>query len=314
MSQLNDPEVLRAILYSLPMGLYVVNRDHKVLFWNDGIERLTGFHSQDIVGRLWNETATAPANQNDALAARQAQSTTQRLADPGAIIESTLREGKPVVADISLVHKSGHRLRLRMHSVPVRDTSGTIIGAAQSFEEPQNVSDWDERHSKLRAAGCLDPDTGLLNQKFIEFHLRESLAGFNEHKLPFSIVCVQVDQLEHLRRRYGAAAMALVQRAVAKTLETSLRPTDFIGRLGQQQFLAVLPECAAGEINFVTDRLAEMVAGTEIRWWGDEISVTASFGGAAVLEGDTTESMLDRARQELKSNLDSGNGPAAKAG
>jgi hypothetical protein len=43
-----------------------------------------------------------------------------------------------------------------------------------------------------------------------------------------------------------------------------------------------------------------MVGYTEISWWGDKISVTASFGGTASVAGDTVDSMVGRAEAALR--------------
>ena len=45
----------RLVLEALPLGIYVVNREGKVVLWSEGAEKLTGFLRQDIVGRLRRE-------------------------------------------------------------------------------------------------------------------------------------------------------------------------------------------------------------------------------------------------------------------
>jgi PleD family two-component response regulator len=49
-----------------------------------------------------------------------------------------------------------------------------------------------------------------------------------------------------------------------------------------------------------------MVSTSEIKWWGDEWSVTASFGGATVQAGDSCESVLERAEKSLAESIASG--------
>lgn len=295
MSELKDPEVFRAILEGLQTGIYVVNRNQKVLFWNAGAERITGYLRQDVLGRSWHENVAAAGN-----------GANQGPADPAEAVQAALRDGATAVTQVSVKHRDGHRIPLRMHTVPVRDTTGSIIGVAQSFEEPVSVSDWDERQTKLAAVGCLNSVTGALNQNFILFHLRESIATFAEHQVPFSIARVQVDRLDHFRHQYGPGAVSAILRAVAQTLESSLRPTDFLGHLDDDQLLAILTECTAAEIDKVTERLKKMVTYAQIRWWGDEISVTASFGGTSAKPGDTSESMLQRSQKSLEQSVQSG--------
>jgi diguanylate cyclase (GGDEF)-like protein len=98
-----------------------------------------------------------------------------------------------------------------------------------------------------------------------------------------------------------------VLRVTAQTIENSLRPTDFLGRYGDHRLLAVLPECAQDEVESTAERLKRMVALSEIRWWGDEWSITASFGGTSAMPGDTNEAILERAEAALDASLRVGN-------
>jgi len=40
---MQDPEIFRTVLESLPIGVYMVDRDLKVIFWNRGAERISGY-------------------------------------------------------------------------------------------------------------------------------------------------------------------------------------------------------------------------------------------------------------------------------
>ena len=51
MSGLEQAEIFRAVLEALPTGVYFVDRNKKIAFWNDGAERITGYLRQDVVGR-----------------------------------------------------------------------------------------------------------------------------------------------------------------------------------------------------------------------------------------------------------------------
>ena len=52
MARLSEIDFFRSILDNLHVAVYVVDRDGKILFWNDGTERITGYLRQDVIGRL----------------------------------------------------------------------------------------------------------------------------------------------------------------------------------------------------------------------------------------------------------------------
>ena len=299
-SELDKPEIYRKVLESLQTGIYLVDHDQKILFWNDGAERITGHLRQDVLGRFCVESLLASRGDHDSFAS-----------DASDAIAAVLRDGKPVSVNVSLCHKEGHRVLVRLRAVAIRNSHGTVIGAAESFEESLTVSSWDRRQGKLAAFGCIDEESGVFNRDYLLFQLRENLDTFNQYRIPFSVLCIQVDQIDHFQAAHGVRAVVAIQRAIAQTLGNSLRPTDLLGRLTERKFLAVLTECKGNEIESVAKRLMKMVSYTEISWWGDKISVTASFGGTASVAGDTVDSMVGRAEAALDAEL-STNGSGIK--
>jgi diguanylate cyclase (GGDEF)-like protein/PAS domain S-box-containing protein len=294
-SEFGNPEIYRAILESLQTGVYLVGPDQKILFWNDGAEKITGYLRHEVVGSFCRENLLGCGYGNKNV-----------LADAADALASVLRDGKPTISHVSLRHKAGHRIFVRLRAVAIRNGHGTIIGAAESFEESLSASDWDRRRSKLASYGCLDPVAGTLSEKFILSRLRADLTMIEEHLMPSSILCVEVDGMDKLRSKYGLAVVGTVLHVVAQTIENTLRPTDFLGRFGEKRFLAILTECGPADVAKPAERLKKMVEFSEVEWWGDRWSVTASFGGTNVKPGDTVESVLERAEQSLNESLAGG--------
>ncbi len=303
MSEFENPEIFRHVLENLQTGVYFVDRDQKILFWNEGAEKITGYLSQEVVGAFCRENLQAPEHGSQNI-----------LSDAAESITTAIRDGKPTISEISIRHKEGHRIFVRLRGVPIRNNHGAIIGAAESFDESLSGSDWDRRRKKLAGYGCLDQVTGVLNKSVILSHLRESLATFAEQPVPFSILCVEVDHMDKIRASYGMAVVGPVLRVAAQTIENSLRPTDFLGRIADNRFLAVLSECGADDIRSVSERLKKIVGASEVSWWGDTWPVTASFGGATVQMGDSTESIIERAERFLLKATAAGRQPRYRGG
>ena len=294
MSELDNPEIYRSVLESLQTGIYFVDRDQKILFWNEGAERITGYLRQDVVGRFCRDNLLAGGSQ------------TSVIPDAAKMLAAVLRDGRPSMADVSLQHKEGHRIYVRLRAVAIRNSHGTIIGAAESFDEDISSSEWDRRQSKLVEYGCIDHLTGVLNEDFMRSRLRESLVTYAEQHVPFGVLRIRVDRLDHLRANYGMAIVAAVLKVVGHTLENSVRPTDYLGRIEDNEFVAVLTECDAEEIQATADRLKKMVAASQIHWWGDHWAVTASIGATTVQSDDTSETLLERTEKALAEAVSAG--------
>jgi diguanylate cyclase (GGDEF)-like protein len=207
---------------------------------------------------------------------------------------------------VTLRHKAGHQVTVRVRAVPIRDQSGGVIGAAESMDADPWAFYADRRHRKLATYGCLDEATGVLSAGYIHTHLRESMTTYAEQRMPCSILCMQVDAMERVGAAYGAAAVTAALRAVAQSLASGLRATDFVGHSGGNISLAVLTEYTGSDLNRTAERLRNTINNMKIAWWGDELPVTASFGGATVVMGDDEKSLLKRAEGALAKSVAGG--------
>ena len=299
MPEFANPEIYRLVLEELLTGVYVIDCEHKIHFWNSGAERITGHLCQEMIGRPMPENTFAGKPNDEAGAGRE----------HSPLLEA-IREGKPIQTSAYIRHKNGHSVPVHLRAIPIRNGQNKLIGAAACFDENTSVSEWNRRRIKLAEFGCIDDEAGVPNREFVLTQLRECLDAFNKHHIPFGVLCIEVDRLDHLRTSYGQNAAAKIMRVVAQTLENSLRPTDWLGRWTDRRFLAILTECSAVAFGKIGERLQNMVSCSETEWWGDRISVTISINGAATMPGDSVESILDRVQESLPA--DAGNGASSK--
>ena len=289
MPDLQDPEMFRTVLDSLQIGVSVADRSGKILFWNQGAERLTGHKRHEVVGRSCRDNILTQCND-------------QGCAACGATcpISRTLHEGKPQEAKVQLRHKEGHPVHVLMRLAPLRDPHGSIIGITESFDEQKFASEWDRDLNTLAAHGCMDETSGVPNREFTQFHLTENLASFARYQLPFGVITIQVEQWEHFRATYGRPAGDALLHVVAQTMKNAFRPTDFVGRWADDRFLAILVNCGEHGVEKTWERVRKMVTGVGLRWWSDELTVATAVGYATAQAEDTIDSLLSRAQSSLQ--------------
>jgi two-component system, cell cycle response regulator len=295
MTDPSEKDVHRLALEALPLGVYVVNREGKVILWSAGAERLTGYLRQDVLGRL-HEVELVEHGEGDKTPA-------QNLSDPPA---EPLQQGLPAATQVSMWCKNGHCLAVQLRNIPLRDEAGKLLGTIGVFEANSPPRFTNRAQSKLGAYGCLDPLTGVLNHSMIQAHVKESLNLHALYPVPFCVMCYGVDNLDKLGERYGQAAVDAALRMVANAFETGLRPTDFLGRWLDQEFLAILPECGEGDVMEVGERLRKLVQHAGVSWWGDTLHATVSIGATIVHDSDTVSSLVGRAEEALRESSGAG--------
>lgn len=295
MTELDNLEIYRSVLEDLPIGLYLVDRYRRIVFWNSGAERICGYLRQDVVGRFLREHLHATEDPADAPDAEDH--------DPISLV---LRDGKPSTAHVSILHKEGYRVPVVLQTVPLRNEHGAIIGAAECFESNVAATERTRRRTASGRPVCLDEVTGFPSKGSMEAHLRELLAVFMERHADFAIVMIAIDCLDDLRASRGPGIVPSILRVVSHTIANSLRPTDDVGAWSNNRFLAVLTECKEGDLERVAKRLRKMIGQSQVEWWGDRFAVTASLGCAGCRPEDTVESLVDRTEKAFEESAAAG--------
>jgi diguanylate cyclase (GGDEF)-like protein/PAS domain S-box-containing protein len=292
MPELNDAEIYQIVLDGLQTGVYVVDRNRRIRFWNQGAEQITGYLRQDVVGHFLRDHLLTTAS----------QAKTPDL-DPDDPITLAFRDGKPSLMDVYILHKEGYRVPIVLRSVPIRNSRGTVVGVAESFEKNRSAWEWSRRQSASADIASLDALTGVASRSFMETKLQERLRIFAEDNNPFGILLVQIDHLDEYRSSRGPGVVAPILRIIAQSLENSVRPADLVGCWEKNQFMAILLECKESEVNLVGERVRKMIGQAEIEWWGDTFSVTSPLGGAGCRAGDDMETLVARAIASLDESV-----------
>jgi PAS domain S-box-containing protein/diguanylate cyclase (GGDEF)-like protein len=285
MSELQNPEIFRTVLDSLQTGVCVVDREGKIIFWNQGAAQAAGYMQHEVIGHSYKDVM---------LCQRHEPSDNER--SPGSPFTRILHEGKPTAAGMYLRHKRGYSVPVLMHLAPVRNQHGSILAIAASFDTRSSRVQREHSQQNLLPLAGLDIGTGVANHNFTLFHLRENFASFTEYHIPFGILRVRADGLEHFRTAYGREASDAISLVIAQTLSNSFRPSDFVGRWDEDEFLVILTNCGIAGVQSVYERTRKLIASAEIRWWGEWLSLPTSIAYTSVESGDTIELLLQRAQ------------------
>jgi diguanylate cyclase (GGDEF)-like protein/PAS domain S-box-containing protein len=284
MPAFRDPETYRDILNGLQVGVSVLDLEKKIVFWSDGAEQISGYARIDVLGHSCAENILLHCNHNSC-----------DMCTGKCPMATALHDAKPVEAASFIHHKSGHRTPVHTWAIPLRDKHGSIIGVIQTFEGEFAVNGPDPNDRSMKERGCLDDATELPNQAMMESHLRETLGTFAEIQIPFSVVCLEAQELGRFRARYGQEAASSMLLVLARTLRNAVWPTDFVGRWSEGRFLVILVGCGEGAMQTISDRVLKLMTSTTIEWWGEELSVAVLMGRTLARSGDTVESLVERA-------------------
>jgi diguanylate cyclase (GGDEF)-like protein/PAS domain S-box-containing protein len=290
-----DQEIYRAVLDSLAVGVYLVDREHRIHLWNDGAEKITGYLRQEVLGR---------GSCDDLL--MHCDTECNLLDESARPLAEAMRDGLPRGLDGFLRHKDGQRVPVRVHAFPIRNAEGQIVGAAESFDERVLLPEAEVQPNSHAVHDHVDRNTGVLDHHSIESHLSASLLDLAEYHIAFSVLSIAVDRLDEFRESHGARAAETIVSVVAHTLSRNLHHADLVGRWSRNRFVAIIANCPGTEVAKTAEKLRRIVGLAAIPWWGDRIAPTVSIGGTTVLEDDTVQSLMSRSEEALLKILTEG--------
>ncbi len=276
-------EMLEAVLDSLPEGIAFAGLDGQIMFWNRAAEAITGHAGIDLLRRPVREVL-------ESLIIGGAQRWTDQT-------DSEALPGRGSLVQVH--HRLGHHLPVLVRILVLRDGLGGRIGSAAVFHPAESL-DALPRGESGEGASVEASQTELEELMGLEFE------DFTWGGLPFGVLWITVDQAHSLRKTHGTRACEAMVEKVDRTLMLGLRPTEQIGRWGQDEFLVLSHERTAETLAAHAQVLAGLARTTDFRWWGDRISLTVSIGAAQADQHETLAQLLERAQAAMLASIHAG--------
>jgi two-component system cell cycle response regulator len=132
----------------------------------------------------------------------------------------------------------------------------------------------------LRFEAMHDSLTGLLNRSAVLEQLNKEMLRSSRRGAPVAVLMGDLDHFKVINDTHGHAAGDSVLREAARRLKAGVRAYDSIGRVGGEEFLAVLPECDAKTGLTVASRLCRSLSDQPAYHGGVPIPHSISIGVA----------------------------------
>jgi two-component system cell cycle response regulator len=145
-----------------------------------------------------------------------------------------------------------------------------------------------------------DPLTGLYNRRYLDAHLRSTVARAKATGKPVCVLVFDIDHFKTVNDTYGHDAGDDVLREFSDRLRRGVRGIDLVSRYGGEEFLLVMPETDGAFAATVAERLRCDVEAVPFETRASTFPVTVSIG-LAEWQGpsDSAESLIKRADQAL---------------
>lgn len=282
-AELADSEAkFRAMSEASQDALVMTDDLGRVAFWNRAAERMFGVTRQDMEGRPLHDVVAPPGELDKARVGLRDFKQTGGGAVINEIGEYVARRGDGGLFPVELSVAAFRR-----------EDRWWAVGAARDISERKRAEE------ALRELATTDGLTGLLNRRrFMEMGEAE-IERTKRTGRPVSLIMFDVDHFKKVNDTRGHDVGDVVLVALARAATGALRAVDVLGRLGGEEFAAILPETGLEEAAAVAERLRRAVADMGLAPNGEPQPVTISLGVVLGLGAETLDDLLKRADTAL---------------
>jgi diguanylate cyclase (GGDEF)-like protein len=221
--------------------------------------------------------ALADAEPRSCLAVRLAR-TQDSAAEPPPLLECDVCGRTPTESACVPLSVSGEVIgsalveHTRMlHADEHRRIQDTVSQAGPTLANLRNLA-------LAEARGATDSLTGLPNRRAVQESLKRMIAQAGRTLAPMAVLLLDLDHFKQINDTYGHDRGDAVLSAVGEVLGGALRTSDFVGRNGGEEFVALLPDTGVEGAMEAAEKLRTAIG--QLTLPGIDGPVTASVGAA----------------------------------
>lgn len=288
-------QLYQNVLNHLLEGVYVVDRHRKILYWNHMAEMISGYSASEVVGHSCMDDILVHVDRDG-----------NHLCTGLCPLAKTILDAQPRSNTIFLHHRLGHRVEVKVRTLPFYDEKGAIVGGLEVFSEVKEVDDLQRKVEEYEKMAFLDELTQIPNRRFFVNTLKRKLVEWEHFGTKSAVFMADIDHFKKFNDTYGHDLGDQVLKMVAATLFQHLRGEDLICRWGGEEFIGVVSLSDEWLLKEVLERLRMLVENSFLKVGGEKLEVTVSIGGSIVQSGDDEESWVKRADVKMYESKENG--------
>ena len=273
------------IIDNLYDGLYFVNRDRVITYWNKAAEQISGFTAEEVVGKSCSDHILTHVDSDG----------NSICAGTCCPLDATIQDGKPREIELYIHHKNGHRVPVSIRVNTITDKDGNIIGGIELFTKIKDQAANELRVIELEKLALLDSLTQLPNRSFIEREIQNRLEQHKRYNSAFGILFIDIDNFKSINDIHGHIAGDDILKFISNTFIANARPFDLYGRWGGEEFIGMIHNVNIDDLELIGNRLRSLIKSSYIVHEERKLFVTVSIGATLIRDNDTIESLLKRA-------------------
>ena len=271
------------IINQLQDGIYFVDKDRKIQFWNRAAEQITGYTEKEIMGKCCQDSGLNHIDKEG-----------RPLCVLNCPLFSTLVDGKQRQDHVLVRHRDGYRIPIRVNIFPIREDN-EIVGAVEVFTKDSPTVFQDDLIESLTNIAMHDKLTSLPNRRYLESFLSHRFEEYKNFGQSFAVLFADIDNFSRVNNTYGHDIGDMVLKNIAASLNHNTRHNDLVGRWGGEEFLGIYALSSPSDIYTIAEQFRFLVENTGVICQEQSVHTTVSVGITMVHENDTVDTLINRA-------------------
>jgi diguanylate cyclase (GGDEF)-like protein/PAS domain S-box-containing protein len=292
---MGDTDFYKTLLDYIDEGVYFVDLEGRITFWNKAAEKISGYSEQEAVGKRCSEKIWMHVSDHE-----------PGLCLTSCPLKKSNIDGISPTANGYLHHKEGFLLPVAVRVALLKNDNGEISGGVEFFSDNSSKIAAFQRMLELKGPACMDPLTEVAGKKYLEIFIQSSLDELQRYEWPFGILSIDLDHLKACNYYHGHEIGDRLLKMVAMTLAKNARSFDAIGRWGGQEFIFVIFNTNPAHLFDISERYRKLIACSKLIVNDKAISVTVSIGATIARKNDSFESIMQRADKAMLKSKSSG--------
>jgi diguanylate cyclase (GGDEF)-like protein/PAS domain S-box-containing protein len=207
-------------------------------------------------------------------------------ADLARVMDTLAKVGAVDDFEAQLTDATGRKFYALVSATPIE-----YEGRLATFLSFADITRHKEIETELMVLATTDPLTGVLNRRAFGEQGDREISRARRYDIPLSVLMLDVDHFKRINDTFGHMAGDQVLRLMAEVMRKTLRETDLIGRIGGEEFAAILTETPIEGALDTSERLRKSIESKPLETEDGVVVYTASIG---VTEYRTTDKSLEQ--------------------
>jgi diguanylate cyclase (GGDEF)-like protein len=151
----------------------------------------------------------------------------------------------------------------------------------------------------LESLSVTDELTALLNRRGFELELSRALARARRQSETGLLLMCDLNHFKAINDTYGHPAGDAILRAVGKVLKRNTRESDYVARVGGDEFAVIMTQASLPQSERLAEKLSALVNGMSVPWQDTNLTVSAGFGAVTYDRLSQADTLLFLVDQDL---------------